>query len=96
MAEKNRQLSRYSDDNRVTQHVAKGHGSEHFLDNPEWSKFVNGKIVHWKKRHEWVVNAPPNHRVMVVSFESLKQDKVAAVQRMLKFLDFDVSGELLW
>ena len=95
MAEWNRHLSHFSDNSIGTQHVDEGHGKEYFLDNPEWSKFVNGKIVRWKKGHEWVVHAPPKHRVMVVSFESLKRDKVAAVQRMLKFLDLDISGELL-
>ena len=75
------------------QHTGTGYGQKYFMEYPKWAQFVNNFVPRWREGFEWLVDVPPGHRLLVVSFEELKKDKVAAVHRMLEFLKLNIKSK---
>ncbi len=78
----------------TSQHTHVDFGKQYFLDNPRWKKFVKNFISRWRRSFEWVLNTPPGHRLMVVTYEELKRNRATTVHRMLDFLRYNISSNL--
>ena len=96
VAEWNRVLStKYSLGSSLgSQHVDTGYGKEYFQYNPKWVKFARSHIARWRKGFEWVLSTPPGHKLLVVTFEELKENRISVVDRMLDFLHYKITSKL--
>ena len=65
-----------------------------FLVQPQWVKFARSHIARWRKGFEWVLSTPPGHKLLVVTFEELKENRISVVDRMLDFLHYKITSKL--